>query len=141
MIIVLDASAALEIVMNRKWSLEFKEDLLGCEKVIAPSLYQAEVASALSMHVKNDDISLSQAQVLLSDATELIDGFHSIEGESVQALSESVRLNHSIYDMYYLMFSRKYGAHLLTMDKRLKTLAHKDGLNYIHYEEVDFQSD
>jgi len=61
-------------------------------------------------------------------AQNLVDEYHEINKNNSEALIESVRLKHSVYDMLYLTLARREGATLLTLDKKLLTLARKNGI-------------
>ena len=57
-----------------------------------------------------------------------MDEFHDISENNHESLMESVRLNHSSYDMLYFTLARRTGALLLTVDKKLISLAKKENI-------------
>jgi predicted nucleic acid-binding protein len=46
-----------------------------------------------------------------------------------EAFKLGCTLDHSIYDMFYVVLARRNSARLLTMDNKLKIAAHKAGVN------------
>ncbi|GHS86330.1 hypothetical protein FACS189487_00400 [Campylobacterota bacterium] len=69
--------------------------------------------------------------MLLILAENLIDEYIDISENNAEALNESIRLNHSAYDMLYLTIARRYGGTLLTLDKKLAVLARKEGIQVV----------
>lgn len=123
MIVVLDASAALEVVLSRPNASIFKELLLRSERRISSALYQIEVANVLWKYVRLNHLTLESAILHLQLANQLVDDFVQIEEYCEEALLESIRLSHSAYDMLYLTLARRKGATLLTLDKKLIEIA------------------
>lgn len=134
--IVMDANAALAIAMG----LDVGDalDLLQQEneEIIAPSLINSEVAHALSKYIQGDYLSLEDATACGRDALLLIDRFIDDGTLWVEALGESIRLNHSSYDMFYFLLARREGATLFTLDQKLQKLCAKNGVNCIMIETI-----
>ena len=68
----------------------------------------------------------------LERALGLVDELVPMEKLFQEALSESVRLNHSSYDMFYFVLARRTAGTLFTMDQRLIKLALQNGLSCVH---------
>lgn len=128
MIVVLDASTGIEIVLNRSQAIHLKEMISNCKKVITTDLYKAEVTNVIWKYVKNGYISEEKGHNLLNLALALVDDFYDISEFCTESLHESIRLNHSSYDMLYFTLARRTGAILLTQDKKLKVIADKEGV-------------
>ena len=128
MIIVLDASAGIEIVLSRPQSSRLKKYIEDCRKVISSDLYKAEVTNTLWKYLKAGFLSREKSIELLRLAQDLVDEFHDISENNHESLLESVRLNHSSYDMLYFTLARRTGALLLTVDKKLISLAKKEDI-------------
>ena len=47
------------------------------------------------------------------------------------ASTESVRLEHSSYDLFYLILARREGATLFTIDRKLQDLCARNGVNCV----------
>ena len=61
----------------------------------------------------------------------LIDEFTDISNYKDEVLLESIRLNHSAYDLIYLVLARRHGARLITLDKKLRELCIKCGIETV----------
>ncbi|GHT78254.1 hypothetical protein FACS1894104_1200 [Actinomycetota bacterium] len=131
MIAVLDASAAMEIVNGKRDSDAFLKALAVCEKVIAPGLFLIEVASALKKYVSAGMLDKLVVAELLSQADSLITVTVETREIIVEAMSEAIRLNHSVYDMLYFTLARRNGAALITLDKKLNKLAAREGITIL----------
>ncbi len=129
MIIVLDASAGIEIALTRKNFKNYMELLEKASKIITSDLYRAETANVLWKYCKADLITKKQAFQRLRFCDNLIDEYCSISLNNEEALGEGIRLNHSIYDLLYLTLARRNGAVLLTQDKTLKEIATQQGID------------
>ena len=76
----------------------------------------------------------------LERALGLVDELVPMEKLFQEALSESVRLNHSSYDMFYFVLARRTAGTLFTLDQRLVRLALQNGLNCV-YEDMSDEGD
>lgn len=128
MILLLDTSAAVEIVLKLRKANQFGRAVLQARSVISSELFHAEISNVFWKYVKAGLLDRTAAGDLLRLATELVDEFHPISSNNVEALSEAVRLNHPVYDMLYLTLARRHGAVLASMDKQLNRLARKEGI-------------
>lgn len=131
MIVVLDANAGIEIVLNRSKSPLFKEYIVNCRKVISSDLYKAEITNTLWQYIKAGLLSKEKGTSLLRLAVNLVDEYYDISENNNESLIESVRLNHSFYDMLYFTLARRTGSVLLTLDKKLFKLAEKEGIETV----------
>lgn len=127
--LVLDASAGMCIGMERPESSVLSSLFYEGEKVIAPQLYYAEVAQALWKHVRGGLLPVSEAQERLQRITTLVDEFIPLEGLFNEVFTESLRLGHSAYDVFYFVLARRNAATLCTLDRRLQQLCLKNGVN------------
>ena len=131
MIVVLDANAGIEIVLNRLKSIQFKEYIANCRKVISSDLYKAEITNTLRKYLKAGFLTKEKGIELLRLAQDLVDEYYDISENNNESLNESIRLNHSSYDMLYFTLARRTGAVLLTLDKKLLELAEKEGIETV----------
>jgi len=129
MIIVLDANAGIEIILNRPKSFHLKKYITNSQKVISSDLYKAEITNTLWQYIKAGFLTKDKGINLLRLANELVDEFYDISDYNNESLVESVRLNHSSYDMLYFTLARRTGAVLLTLDKKLWALSEKEGVD------------
>lgn len=129
--IVLDTSAAVDIVRLTEEGLALQALMLEDEKVISSDLLLPEIANVLRRLVRQGIISADEAQVLQEDAISLVDEFYPFEDFQTEVLSESIRLDHSAYDMYYFVLARRKAATLFTLDRKLIALCEQHGVNCV----------
>ena len=121
--IVLDASAAANIILRTDLAPALIEKLGQGRLVIAPSLFHSEIANTLWKYVRCGDLSKDTALARYAEAVGLVDAFEADEALATEALSAAIRYNHPVYDLLYVILARRHGCRVLTVDKRLITLA------------------
>jgi len=126
--IVLDASAGIELILNRPQSGKISEILEQCSTVFSSDLYKAEVANVLWKYNRSGLLPREKLPELLNFAQDLVDEFMDIKDYNDESLLESIRQDHSVYDMLYLTLARRTGSLLLTLDKQLNKIASKAGI-------------
>ena len=126
--IVLDSSAAIEALRDADDGRAIRQVLSGDELVISCELLRAEVASVLRKFAQTGNLSAHEANQHLSDAMALVNIFCPLEYLQAEALAESIRLDHSIYDMCYFVLARRTRATLFTADKTLLKLSEENGV-------------
>lgn len=131
MILVLDANAGIEIALDRENAAILNSFLHRADKVLTSDLYQAETANVIFKYVRSGLLSRDQAIEKLHFCDDLVDEFIDIAVNKEEALLESIHTNHSTYDLLYLTLARRTGARLLSLDRRLNTLATAMGLETI----------
>jgi len=129
MIVVLDASAGIEIALSRIDAMKYETIITNASKVISSDLYKAEVANVLWKYHKSGLLNKNEVTQRLHYCTELVDEFIDIDENNEEALNEGIRIDHSIYDLLYLTLARRNGAILLTQDKKLKNIAKENGID------------
>lgn len=125
MIIVLDASAAIETILNRKSSKLLTNKIQQADWVIAPSLFVSEVTNVFWKYQKFADYSYADCEKNIEQAITLPDDYINDIELYREAFNMSCMLNHPVYDMLYLVLARRNNATLLTMDKKLSIAAQK----------------
>ncbi|MBN2414654.1 type II toxin-antitoxin system VapC family toxin [bacterium] len=125
MICVLDASAALEVVLHRKHANQIEDHILNAEQVIAPDLYVAEITNTFWKYTEFSKLDEEAAEKGIDLALELIDHFEPAHTLFREAFGLSCRISHSVYDALYFVLARRNNALLLTMDEKMKTMAGK----------------
>ncbi len=127
--LVLDASAAVRLVMRGEAADKLLDPVSAATVVAAPSLYASEVANALWKYVKAGRLEAETALERYEEAIALIDDFTPDWELATEALTEAVRYAHPVYDLLYAVLARRTGCAVLTMDERLKTLLGQMGIN------------
>lgn len=134
--IVLDCSAAVEMVRDTPRGRGFAELVLRGERIITSSLFQVEVRNAFWKYVKAGLMSPEQASECVGAALELVDELVPLEENAAESFVEAARQGHSVYDMLYLTLARRNVATLFTSDKKLAALCEKLGVDCIREAEL-----
>ncbi len=136
---VLDCSAAIEIARGTERGGCLRDaialDMGG--KLMAPELYYAEVGSACSKYYRAGITDMATTKAIARDALDLVDETRPLAPLYAEAMAESLRLGHSIYDMFYLVLARREDATLITCDRRLNSLCESEGVDHIVHFELD----
>jgi len=119
MIVVVDASAAIEIVLQRNSAEKLSKLVIEADWVIAPTLFISEVANTVWKYQKLADIPYRFCEKALEQAIALPDDFINEHDLYREAFKLSCSLNQSVYDMLYLVTARRNNGILLTLDKKL----------------------
>ncbi|QIM16683.1 type II toxin-antitoxin system VapC family toxin [Leucobacter insecticola] len=116
--IVLDASAAIELILGLPLSEQVRNRLVqGNWHVAAPQLLVVEVLQVLRRRVLAGSTSHSDAD----EALDLLDdlGIHYFDHQSLVGRVWQLRDNCSAYDASYVALAEALDAELLTLDARL----------------------
>jgi predicted nucleic acid-binding protein len=125
MIIVLDVSAAIEIVLQKEKKELFNNIYKKGTWIIAPDLFIAEITNVLWKYHKAKVISHEDCIQYVQDGIDMIDDFIDARELWKESLAEGIKNNHSIYDMYYLVLARRNDAILITNDGPLSEICKK----------------
>ena len=123
--VVLDASAAANIVMRTDVAMDLVGKLQESVLVIAPGLFHSEIANTMWKYTRAGELDTQSALHHYDEAIGLIDSFEADAGLTTEALASSAKYNHSVYDMMYAILARRYGCSVLTVDKRFNVLLKK----------------
>lgn len=129
--IVLDSSAACDMVRKTEEGMAFRALMLSEEKVISCELLRAEVVSIFRKLCRRGLIPIEKVQSFLAESTSLVNKYYSIQELQEEVLSESIRLDHSSYDMFYFVLARRFGATLFTLDRKLIRLCEEQGVQCV----------
>ena len=120
MIVVLDASGAVEITERTQYSAGFFSAVMNAERVLAPDLYVAEVTNIMWKHGRKEKDKADAYAERNKVCIDFIDEYVS----SLELWEEALRLaqehDHSVYDMLYAALARRHDALLATMDAELR---------------------
>lgn len=123
--VVIDASAAIGVVLAMPGSETFSTVLEQAEMVTAPDLFIVEVSNALWKYRKSDLLPIARCELALDQAVALPDRFEPAGALYLEAFTLACRHLHPVYDAMYLVLARRNNAIILTMDRRLVALAEK----------------
>jgi len=127
-ILVLDTSAAVEIVLQRDSAQRLAEIVRRADWVIAPTLFIAEVNNVFWKYQKFVDYPYPDCERDIEQTIALPDQYINEIDLYREAFKLGCTLDHPIYDMLYVVLARRNSARLLTMDKKLILVAHKAGV-------------
>ncbi len=129
--IVLDCSAAMEIVLATPRGKGFVGMICDGEKIVASELFLIEIRSALWKYVCAGHMSDKEAEWLAERALELVDEFIPMRENVDEAFREACRQRHPVYDMLYLTLARRYAATLMSSDRKLANLCERMGVDCV----------
>ena len=95
MIVVLDSSAAIEVVLKREKGNVFRKLIASSEKIITSEFFKIEVANVLRKYYKGQFINRAECIKLLELSHDLVDEFVLIDHDYAEALNEAIRLDYS----------------------------------------------
>jgi predicted nucleic acid-binding protein len=122
---VIDASAAVGIVLAQPGTELFSPLLEQAALVIAPDLFVAEVGNTLWKYRKASLLPMARCEQALEQAMGLPDRIEPSSTLHLEAFALACRHHHPVYDTLYLVLARRNNATLLTLDRRLAKLAGK----------------
>lgn len=125
MIAVLDASAAVGVVLKQPQAAHLISLLEAASLVLSPDLYVSEVCNAFWKYRTADLLEQAEVERSLPQALELPDRIEAASSCYQEAFALALRHQHPFYDALYLVLARRHSATLLTIDKRLLVLAEK----------------
>jgi predicted nucleic acid-binding protein len=123
MLIVLDTSAAINMVLNRGDARKFKEILAGAVRVMALDLFIPEVTNVFLKYHQFEGLPADMSEDSLDRAIHLVDHFVPAADLYREAFALSCQTNCSVYDSMVLVLARRHNAVLLTADDKLQALA------------------
>jgi len=129
MTVVLDTSAAIELIRKKEKAGLIETYLRHSNLIISSDLYKAECANTIWKMAKAGMIKQDELSTLLEQCDKLVYSFIDIKENSAESLFEANRLGHPVYDMLYFTLARRTGATLLTMDRRLTKICKENGID------------
>jgi len=124
-IVLLDPSAAIDIVLKKGNYNLFAEKIETADTVIAPELYISEIANVSWKYHKRAGFSHEEAITLAEDGILLVDTIIPVIDLWKEVLRESMINDHPVYDLLYVIAARRNDALVLTKDKRIKRICKK----------------
>ena len=125
---VLDASAALEVVVERPQAARLRVVLEEADLVLAPDLFVSEVVNVMWKYHQFEQWGLTVCDRTLEAALSLVDTLvpsRELYGEAF-LLARTTR--RPAYDMFYVALARREDATLLTADVQLRKEAERQGI-------------
>lgn len=122
MIAVLDTSAAIKVVLQTA-TQDIVEAVIAAEKVVAPSLFIAEVNNAFWKYHRFEQLPVETCEFLINKTLQLVDQVIPLEGSAQEAFALAILCEISVYDAFYLVAARRRNAYLISADNRLVKIA------------------
>ena len=120
--LVLDTSAAANIVLSTPDGVRLADVVEQADWVIAPGLFHSELGNTLWKTVRFGSLTQDEAVNLYDDAVALVDEFVADQPLVIQAMTTALQHGHPVYDMVFVALAQRYGCKLLTTDKKLQAL-------------------
>ena len=121
--LVLDASAALRILLSPRDHRPWIAQLQAAGVVAAPLLFASETANALWKYHRAGKLDAETASSAHTQTVALISHWQNDLELATVALELAGKLGHPVYDCLYLACVQRLDAELLTADERLAQLA------------------
>ena len=120
--VVLDASAAIRLVLRDPESAPLVDALQTATLVLVPAIFFTEVANGLWKYTLGDTLTTEQCVERLSEVDALVDEVFDDRELIVEAVHLAIAHDHPVYDLLYAVLARRTGAAVLTRDGRLGKL-------------------
>ena len=129
--IVIDVSAAAAIAREGSDGPAMGFLVDRGDKAIAPAFFAIEAAQIAWKYTHVGVIDHEKATAMLRAMLACIDELLD-DGPLVQeALTEAIKLDHSVYDMLYFVLARRTASTLLTCDRRLAELCDQNDVECV----------
>jgi predicted nucleic acid-binding protein len=123
MTMVLDASAAIELALEKPDADYFRNILSKSDLVIVPDTFPSEITNVFWKYHSFSNLSIEICQSGIRYCLGLIDDFINTKALCSEVFSESIGVKHSTYDLFYLITARRNNGTLLTKDAQLISIA------------------
>ena len=129
--LVLDASAALEVVLRRSKASEFGRMLEEADQVLAPDLIIPEVVNTIWQYHQFENLNLNTCDQAIEFAIGLLDVLVPCKELYREAFLLARSARKPAYDMVYLALARREDAGFLTIDHALTREAERQGVRVL----------
>jgi predicted nucleic acid-binding protein len=118
--IIIDTSAIIAVIVGEP-ERDIIVDITTENSLIGPGSIPWEIGNAFSAMFKQKRITIQEAEKGFEIFKSI--PLRYIEPDFINSLKLSKKYNMYAYDAYFLDCALRYNAHLLTLDKKLKTMA------------------
>ncbi|MCK5675139.1 MAG: type II toxin-antitoxin system VapC family toxin [Spirochaetales bacterium] len=122
MIIILDTSAAIDLLLSKGNFEIYKSEIEKADTVIAPEIYLSEITNVAWKYNKIAGFTHEESLNLAEDGINLIDQFIPVKDLWKESLREAINNDHPVYDCLYMVCARRNDGILLSKDKKLKKM-------------------
>ena len=129
--LVLDASAAIEVVLVRSKAREFERMLEEADQVLAPDLIIPEVVNTIWKYHQFESLNRNTCDEAIEFAIGLLDVLVPCKELYREAFLLARSARQPAYDMFYLALARREDAGFLTTDRALRREAERQGVRVV----------
>jgi predicted nucleic acid-binding protein len=129
--LVLDASAAIEVVLARGKAREFERMLEEADQVLAPDLIIPEVVNTIWKYHQFESLNVNTCDQAIEFAVGLLDVLVPCKELYREAFLLARSARQPAYDMFYLALARREDAGFLTTDRALRREAERQGVRVV----------
>jgi predicted nucleic acid-binding protein len=130
-IVILDASAAIKIIIQQSSVKKLSDFFKNADWVIAPDIFISEVINVFWKYHQFEDLPLNISEDYLNKSIRLIDDYIDAGELYQEAFSFSCQTNHPVYDSMYLICARRHSGIFLSADRKLNKLAQKHSIKVV----------
>jgi len=123
---VIDACGAVELLLLKEKAGIFYKTLREASIIITPSLYIPELTNTFWKYYSAKMQTKDECEQYILDGINLINEFINTKDIWQEALSEGIKNNHSVYDMFYMVTARRHNGVLITSDSALIKMCKKN---------------
>jgi len=131
MIVVLDASAAVGVVLNKQNAENIEKQLEKADYIITPDIFVPEVVNTFWKYHQFEDLPIDKCEYFIDCAINLVDDFIDSKTIYKETFSLSCQVGHSVYDVFYLVTARRNNGYLLSLDHKLNKIAKKQSIKIL----------
>ena len=135
--IVLDASAGLSIAQNSQTGRSLRLLIGKDEVIIAPEFFMLEVTNASWKYVHAGVYDTERAKTLMHNTLALVNCYVPASDLMDEVFAEACHLNHSVYDITYIVLARRHAATLMTCDAKMQDMCAKAGVNCVEHADLN----
>jgi len=129
--LVLDASAAIEVALDRGQARQLAQVLEEADEVLAPELLVPEVVNTVWKYHQFENLNLRTCDRALEFALGLVDVLVPCQELYREAFLLARTARRPAYDTFYLALARREDAAFLTTDSALKKEAERQGIRVL----------
>jgi predicted nucleic acid-binding protein len=124
----IDVCGAMEILLQKEKAEKFSKILQEATLIIAPDLYISELTNTLWKYNRANILTKNECVQYIKDGINYVDKFIDSKELWQEAFSEGLKNNHSIYDMFYMVVTRRNDGILITNDLVLAAICKKNNI-------------
>jgi predicted nucleic acid-binding protein len=124
----IDVCGAMEILLQKEKADKFGKILQDAELIIAPDLYISELTNTFWKYHRANIFTRDECMQYIQDGINYVDKFVNSKEFWQEAFSEGIHNNHSIYDMFYMVVTRRNDGILITNDSVLATICKNNNI-------------